>query len=124
MLSELVAMTALTAAFATATPREDLAARATALGLPHADQIAADAVPGARLVPGGTDAIGSIRLGGDPDLPPGTKWPTCRGKKTSFLAQIPLAELATVEPGAVPADGTLAVFAGLIPDDDGTTRME
>jgi len=121
MLSELLAMTALTAAFATATPREDLAARATALGLSQADRIAADALPGARLVPGGT---GAARLGGDPDLPPRMKWPTCRGKKTSFLAQFPLADLAQIEPGTVPADGTFAVFAGLIPDDDGVTQME
>jgi uncharacterized protein YwqG len=124
MLSELLAMTALTATFVTATPREDLAARATALGLPHADRIAADAVPGARLVPGGVDTVGASRLGGDPDLPPGMKWPTCRGKKTSFLAQIPLADFAQIEPGTVPADGTLAVFAGLIPGDDGVTQME
>jgi uncharacterized protein YwqG len=124
MLNELVAMTALTATFATATPREDLAARARALGLPHADRIAADALPGARLVPGGADTVGASRLGGDPDLPPGMKWPTCRGKKTSFLAQIPLADFAQLEPGMVPADGTLAVFAGLIPDDDGVTQME
>lgn len=117
-------MTATLGAFATATPREDLASRATALGLPHADRIAADALPGARLVPGGPDTVGASRLGGDPDLPPGTKWPTCRGKKTSFLAQIPLADLAQIEPGTVPADGTLAVFAGLIPADDGVTQME
>jgi uncharacterized protein YwqG len=124
MLGELLAMTALTAAFATATPRDDVAARANGLGLPHADRIAADALPGARLVPGGVDAVGAIRLGGDPDLSPGMKWPTCRGRKTSFLAQIPLADLARIEPGTVPMDGTLAVFAGLIPDDDGVTQME
>ena len=124
MLSELLAMTALTATFATATPREELAARATALGLPHADRIAADALPGARLVPDGVDTVGASRLGGDPDLPPGMKWPTCSGKKTSFLAQIPLADLAQIEPGTVPTDGTLAVFAGLIPGDDGVTQME
>ena len=124
MLSELLAVTALSAAFATATPREELAARATALGIPHADQIAADALPAARLVPGGVDTVGASRLGGDPDLPPGMKWPTCRGKKTSFLAQIPLADFARIEPGVVPTDGTLTVFAGLIPDDDGVTQME
>jgi uncharacterized protein YwqG len=124
MLSELLAMTALTATFVTATPREDLAARATVLGLPHADRIAADALPGARLVPGGVDTVGASRLGGDPDLSPGMKWPTCRGKKTSFLAQIPLADFAQIEPGTVPTDGTLAVFAGLIPDDAGVTQME
>lgn len=124
MLTELFTVTALAAAFATATPREDLAARAAALGLPHADRIAADALPGARLVPGGMDTVGASRLGGDPDLPPRMKWPTCRGKKTTFLAQIPLADLAQIEPGAVPADGTLAVFAVLIPDDDGVTQME
>src|SRR5262245_6864404 len=107
MLSELLALTALSATFATATPREDLAARAAALGLPHADEIAAGALPGARLVPGGVDTVAAIRLGGDPDLPPGTKWPTCRGKKTSFLAQIPLSELGKIAPGTVPADGTL-----------------
>ena len=125
MLSALLTVTALTATFATATPREDLAARAPALGLPHADQSAADALPGARLVPGGMDTVGASRLGGDPDLPSGMKWPTCRGKKTTFLAQIPLADLAQIEPGAVPADdSTLAVFAGLIPADDGVTQME
>ncbi len=68
MLSGLLAVTALTATFATATPREDLAARATALGLPHADRIAADALPGARLVPGGVDTVGASQtwLGSSP----------------------------------------------------------
>jgi uncharacterized protein YwqG len=124
MLNGLLTVTALTAALSSATPREDLAARAEALGLPNAGQIAADALPGARLVAGGVDAVGASRIGGDPDLPRGMKWPTCRGRKTSFLAQFPLADIARIEPGAVPADGTLTVFAGLIPDDDGVTRME
>src|ERR1700754_3698688 len=101
MLSELFAITAST--FALATPQQDLAARATALKLPHVDRIVAAALPGAGLGAGGDGAVGRPRLGGDPDLPAGMKWPTCRGKRMSFLGQLPLADLAAVAPGVVPA---------------------
>ena len=50
---------------------DDVDARAKALKLPHPDKIAADALPGARLVPGGEATLGGTRLGGNPDLPRG-----------------------------------------------------
>ena len=127
MSPSLLAITALAAGLAapTATPREELAARVKQLGLPHADRVAREALPGARLVGGGDGAAGAGRLGGDPDLPAATAWPTCRGHRMSFLAQLPLADVAAVAPRAVPARaGTLAVFADLIPDESGVTRME
>jgi uncharacterized protein YwqG len=111
-------------AIPTATPREELAARAKQLGFPQAERIARDALPGARLVAAGEATVGTPRLGGDPDLPPAMTWPTCRGHRLTFLAQLPLADVAAVAPGAVPASGTLAVFADLKPDDSGVTRME
>jgi hypothetical protein len=111
-------------AIPTATPREELTARAKQLGFPQAEQIARDALPGARLVAGGEATVGAPRLGGDPDLPPAMTWPTCRGHRLTFLAQLPLADVAAVTPGAVPASGTLAVFADLKPDESGVTRME
>ena len=51
-------MLALALALAAPT-RDDLAARAKELKLPHAPKIAADALAGARLVPGGDATVGA-----------------------------------------------------------------
>jgi hypothetical protein len=38
-------------------------------------------------------ALGTSRLGGDPDLPAGVQWPRCKGKPQSFLAQVRVSDL-------------------------------
>lgn len=110
------------AALALAAPtRDDIAARAKELKLPHADRIAADALPGARLVAGGPDPVGGNRLGGEPDLPAKMKWPRCRGQKLSFLGQFRLADLPA---GALPSTGVVTVFANLDPDGEGVAPID
>ncbi|WP_028062604.1 DUF1963 domain-containing protein [Solirubrobacter soli] len=121
-----VAVAGPAAAAAEGPTRDELVARAKALGLgAKADTIARDALPGARLVAGGDGALGESRLGGEPDLPAGTPWPRCGGHRLSFLAQLRLADVAALAPGAVPANGgTLAVFADLTENADGVTDVE
>ena len=41
----------------------------------------------------GKSKIGQTKIGGKPDLPKDSKWPTWNGKPLSFLAQIDLAEI-------------------------------
>lgn len=106
--------------------RADVAARAKALGFGRqAAAIARDALAGARLAAGGRDALGATRLGGRPDLPSGTAWPSCHGRRLSFLAQLRPADLAKIALGTVASDARLLlVFADLSEDRDGITRVE
>src|SRR3954451_16176844 len=98
--------------------RDDVQARAKALKLPHPAKIATDALPGARLVPGGEATLGGTRLGGNPDLPAAMKWPRCGGHRLGFLAQLRVSDLAAVAPGAIASRrSTLAVFADIGEDD-------
>jgi hypothetical protein len=53
--------------------------------------------------------LGASRVGGLPDLPPGIKWPTYKGKKIPFLAQIDLSSMAA-DTVLLPADGWLYAF--------------
>jgi len=65
--------------------------------------------PGAR----GSLALGGSRLGGWPDRPSGTHWPTWQGRPMAFLAQIDLAEAQRIQPGlALPQAGLLLFFMG------------
>src|SRR5437764_367583 len=41
--------------------------------------------------------IGTSKIGGIPDLPPGFVWPQCNGLPQSFLAQIHLADIAVYD---------------------------
>lgn len=79
-----------------------------------ADVLVAAARPGVRLIadPGaGTESLGSSRLGGVPDLPPGTPWPSKDGAPLSFVAQCDLAPLRPYDIDALlPADGLLSFF--------------
>jgi uncharacterized protein YwqG len=81
----------------------------------HVETIAALAKPTIQLetVPGDDTAgrVGTTRLGGEPDLPPGEPWPEWQGKPMSFLVQIDLATVTGL-PGAdvLPADGLLSFF--------------
>jgi len=110
---------------AQAPTRAELAARAKALGFEvQAKAIARDALRGARLVAGGNGAVGESRLGGSPDLPPGMKWPRCKGRPLSFLAQLRLADIARVAPHTLPSRGTLVFFADLNPNSQGVPPVE
>jgi len=99
---------------------DEIVARAQALGVgEQAQRLREHFLPGARLVAGGTHAHGATRLGGRPELPRGTRWPSCKDRKLSFLMQVRIADI----PGAG-GTGTLAVFADLHRDADGLVPVE
>jgi hypothetical protein len=55
--------------------------------------------------------LGASRLGGLPDLAPGTSWPEMDGVPMEFLAQLRLDELAPLDPlGRLPRAGSLVFF--------------
>lgn len=63
--------------------------------------------------------LGGSRLGGRPDLPVGTRWPTFNRRPLTFFAQLRLDEVASVAPdGALPSSGLLLVFADFVYDGD------
>lgn len=106
---------------AAAADRAQLDSRAKALGFKAHGRIAKDALAGARLVKGGSGAVGETRLGGRPDLPPAMKWPSCKGRRLSFLAQVRLADVAS---GALPRTGVLTVFGDAKENADGFVPIE
>jgi uncharacterized protein YwqG len=56
-------------------------------------------------------AIGASKLGGEPDMPVGTQWPTGKGQPLSFVAQIRLPDVAPLDPQlALPLGGMLWFF--------------
>ncbi len=55
-------------------------------------------------------SIGASRLGGHPDLPPGTKWPRAGACALTFVGQIRLDELPAGAVPALPRRGLLAFF--------------
>lgn len=67
------------------------------------------------LVPGTVAALGASRLGGLPDLPEGTPWPTWTDptagvRPMAFFAQVDLAGLSEHLDVPLPADGLLLFF--------------
>jgi Domain of unknown function (DUF1963)/BRCA1 C Terminus (BRCT) domain len=65
-------------------------------------------------------APGMSRLGGVPDLPPGTAWPEALGESLVFLGQIALEEAAPFDVhGQLPGDGLLSLFFETPLDADG-----
>lgn len=55
--------------------------------------------------------VGSTKLGGSPDLPPGTPWPSFEGRPMAFVTQINLAEVGPLdELGLLPQAGILSFF--------------
>jgi hypothetical protein len=57
----------------------------------------------------GKPGLGASKVGGDPDLPPGTKWPSGTSGPFSFVAQIDLSTIAKHAP-LLPKRGLLAFF--------------
>jgi len=102
-------------AAAPTTARTVAAARTLGVG-PEAQRLRGRFLPAARLVRTGGAAprrLGATHLGGSPDLPAGTRWPTCNGHPLSLLEQIDLAALNRAVPGQTRGRGTLAIFVGL-----------
>jgi hypothetical protein len=67
--------------------------------------------------------VGASRLGGRPDLPVGTKWPSHRNLPMAFLCQLRCDELGAALPDRdVPPDGLLLVFAAIVPEDANAER--
>ena len=81
----------------------------------HAAALVSLIEPAVRLVPDATDGspaiIGATKLGGCPDLAPGTEWPSFQGVPQSFIAQINLGEVAGMAGTEVlPDSGLLSFF--------------
>jgi len=67
------------------------------------------AQPGVQHAP----ALGGSRLGGWPDLPEESKWPTWQGRPMAFLGQFNLAEARAAQPELrLPDSGLLSFFLG------------
>ncbi|TNE91795.1 MAG: DUF1963 domain-containing protein [Deltaproteobacteria bacterium] len=81
----------------------------------HPEWIRAAARPIVGLLPStGPASVGRSRLGGEPDLPPGTPWPHHPGGPYRFVAQINFAEMWS-RPAELPSKGLLSLF---VADDD------
>lgn len=66
---------------------------------------------GLKIVEQSSAAIGSSRVGGQPDLPPGTSWPAKQGAPMSFVAQVRMEEAAPYDTAhLLPPTGLLAFF--------------
>jgi uncharacterized protein YwqG len=88
---------------------ETLFALCREAGLAHrADEVRRYARVSFRLTRG--EATSRSRLGGVPDVPPGFVWPSWRGRELGFLAQVDLAEAATVDSETILPDCGLMLF--------------
>jgi uncharacterized protein YwqG len=97
--------------------------------LPHKDELAALVRPAVVLhshaASGESLPVGTSRLGGLPDLPPGITWPSWQGKPQSFIAQINLSELPEfVERHLLPQRGFLFFFYDSERSTSGTYKSE
>jgi hypothetical protein len=102
------------------TPAQTIAA-ADALGVgAQARALQDHFLPGARLVAApGRSALGATRLGGAPDLPRATTWPSCDHHPLTFVGQLSLSDLRTAVPGATRGTGLLSIFMGTREAPDG-----
>jgi hypothetical protein len=86
------------AAHADGYAQEEVGPASSAAGFGHvADRVVASARPTVlvlrKLLRRAPGELGTSRLGGNPDLPVGTPWPYCRGKRMTFLGQLRLSDL-------------------------------
>lgn len=93
----------------------EVGAAAQAAGFGHlANRIAATARPtvlvGRKPLRRTPAALGMSRLGGDPDLPLGTRWPRCGRRTQTFLGQLRLSELPLEADELARSGGLLLVF--------------
>lgn len=108
-----------------------LGARLRANGLARVvDDVLALAQPAIRLSLTRVDEeptlpLGASRIGGAPDLPADVEWPTTdNGQPLPFIAQIRLADIATLDQeGDLPHDGLLSFFYA-VNDAGGGLRIE
>ena len=69
------------------------------------------ALPRQPPLAGGDQPVGGSRLGGRPDLPPGTAWPhSSDGRPLAFVAQLDLQDVAVEGYPSLPPAGTLSFF--------------
>jgi hypothetical protein len=110
----LCVLLSLSAAVASAAPPRDLRQAAKATGFANiADRVAKATLPTAFLRPGQSGipaALGTSRLGGEPDLPVGVAWPRCKGKPQSFLAQVRVSDLPDADVELRRLGGVLLFF--------------
>lgn len=86
-----------------------------ASGLRISDQLETMIAPSIRLkaYPANEDdlPVGTSKIGGSPDLPPGVPWPEANGSSLPFVAQINLADVAQYDIEAeLPRSGLLSFF--------------
>lgn len=96
----------------------------------HVDAIMKLAVPAVKmntyLVEEGDLPLGASRMGGAPDLPPGSVWPENKGRPAEFLVQIDFAAVAEAfRLPDFPVNGWIVLFRDLEAsyDDDGEFRV-
>jgi uncharacterized protein YwqG len=94
---------------------DELRARLSEAGLePYADALVGLARPSIRLNPTSPptdDGPGTTALGGEPDLPETTDWPRFRDVPLSFVAQVNLADVTSLDMGGLlPTSGLLSFF--------------
>jgi Domain of unknown function (DUF1963) len=79
-----------------------------------ADRAAAASLPtvlvGRRMLEAPPRTLGTSRLGGNPDLPVGARWPRCRGRAQTFLGQVRLSDLPTDAEPLRAHNGLLLLF--------------
>ena len=79
-----------------------------------ADRVVESSLPtvvaGRRLLDRTPRARGTSRLGGNPDLPEGARWPRCAGRAQTFLGQIRLSDLPIDAAPLRDQSGVLLVF--------------
>lgn len=93
----------------------EYARRIDAAGLSgYRDALVEAALPSIRLevdAETSTDDVGTTRLGGLPDLPSATEWPSDDGEPLSFIAQVDLAAVHDLDTeGLLPDSGMLSFF--------------
>ncbi len=103
---------------ATPTPEplsKDVRKEATAAGFADLADELARASRGAAVIDAGKPgrmpaAMGTSRIGGDPDLPTSARWPTCKGKPQTFLGQVRASDLPAEALDLRRLGGTLLFF--------------
>ncbi len=89
----------------------------------HRETISNGLVPAYRLATG-KPGKGKSKLGGDPDLPSSTPWPTKDGRPLHFLAQLRLSEIPRGHLADLPPQGWVHLWYDTIEEDARNARTE